>query len=290
MNKAKCGFLSAMAIFGTVGLCVENIPLPSATIACLRGILGLIFLLIVMTVSGKKPDKLCIRQNLPILLLSGAAIGGNWILLFEAYRYTTIATATVCYYMAPVFLVLASPLLGERLTSQKLLLSGTALLGMVFVSGVLKGGIAGGKGILCGVGAACLYASVMFLNKKLGKIDAYDKTVIQLAAAAIVILPYCLLSRGFDMSAMTTKGYIFLAIVGIVHTGFSYWLYFGSMGQLPSQTVALFSYLDPVLAIILSALLLPGEALDWQGIVGAVLILGSALLSEIPEGKFAKKG
>ena len=290
MNKAKCGFLSAMAIFGTVGLCVRNIPLPSATIACLRGILGLIFLLGVMMLTGKKPDRLRIRQNLPILLISGAAIGGNWILLFEAYRYTTVATATICYYLAPVFLVLVSPLLGERLTTKKLLLSGTALLGMVFVSGVLKGGVAGGKGILCGVGAACLYASVMFLNKKLGKIDAYDKTVIQLAAASLVILPYCLLSRGFDMSAMTTKGYLFLLVVGIVHTGFSYWLYFGSMGQLPSQTVALFSYLDPVLAIILSALILPEEALDWQGIIGAVLILGSALLSEIPERKFAKKG
>jgi len=279
-----------MAIFGTVGLCVRNIPLPSATIACLRGILGLLFLLLVVLLTGKKPDKGCIRQNLPILLLSGAAIGGNWILLFEAYRYTTVPTATICYYLAPVFLVLASPLLGERLTLKKMLLSGTALLGMVFVSGVLKGGITGGRGILCGVGAACLYATVMFLNKKLGRIDAYDKTIIQLAAASLVILPYCIVSRGFDMSDMNTKGYLFLVIVGIVHTGFSYWLYFGTMGQLPSQTVAIFSYLDPVLAIILSALLLPGEALDWQGIVGAVLILGSALFSEIPERKFAKKG
>lgn len=278
-----------MAIFGTVGLCVRNIPLPSATIACLRGFLGLAFLLLVMLLTGKKPDKCSIRSNLPILLISGAAIGGNWILLFEAYRYTTVATATICYYLAPVFLVLASPLLGERLTTKKLLLSGTALLGMVFVSGVLQGGIAGGRGILCGVGAACLYASVMFLNKKLGNINAYDKTVIQLAAAAIVILPYCLWSRGFDMSDMNAKGYIFLAVVGIIHTGFSYWLYFGAMGQLPSQTVALFSYLDPVLAVILSALLLR-EPMNWQGIVGAVLILGSALLSEIPEQKFEKKG
>lgn len=289
MNKAKCAFLSAMAIFGTVGIFVRYIPLPSATIACLRGILGLVFLMAVMLLTGKKPDGISIRKNLPILLLSGAAIGGNWILLFEAYRYTTVATATICYYMAPVFLVLASPLLGERLTAKKLLLSGTALLGMVFVSGVLKGGLSGGRGIACGMGAACLYASVMFMNKKLGPISAYDKTVIQLAAAAIVILPYCLASRGFDMSQMNGKGYLLLAVVGIIHTGVSYWLYFGAMGRLPSQTVALFSYLDPVLAIILSALVLR-ESLDWQGILGAVLILGSALCSEIPAQKFAKKG
>ena len=289
MNKAKCAFVSAMAIFGTVGIFVRGIPLPSATVACLRGFMGLVVLLIVMLLTGKKPDGISIRKNLPILLLSGAAIGGNWILLFEAYRYTTVATATICYYMAPVFLVLASPLLGEWLTGRKLLLTGTALLGMVFVSGVLKGGLSGAKGIACGVGAACLYASVMFLNKKLSPINAYDKTVIQLAAAAIVILPYCLLSHGFDMSQMDGKEYVLLAVVGIVHTGFSYWLYFGAMGQLPSQTVALFSYLDPVLAIILSAMLLR-EPMDWQGIVGAVLILGSALCSEIPEQKNTKKG
>ena len=251
--------------------------------------MGLVVLLLVMLLTGKKPDAVNIRKNLPLLLVSGAAIGGNWILLFEAYRYTTVATATICYYMAPVFLVLASPLLGERLTGKKLMLSATALLGMVFVSGVLKGGLSGAKGIACGVGAACLYASVMFMNKKLGPINAYDKTVIQLAAAAIVILPYCLLSRGFDMPQMDGRGYVFLGVVGIIHTGFAYWLYFGAMGQLPSQTVALFSYLDPVLAIILSALLLK-ESMDWQGILGAVLILGSALCSEIPEGKFAKKG
>ena len=289
MSKAKWSFLSAMAIFGTVGIFVRGIPLPSATIACLRGFMGMAVLLLVMVLTGKKPDVPSIRKNLPLLLLSGAAIGGNWILLFEAYRYTTVATATICYYMAPVFLVLVSPLLGERLTGRKLLLSATALLGMVFVSGVLKGGLSGAKGIVCGIGAACLYASVMFMNKKLGPIPAYDKTVIQLTAAAMVILPYCLLSRGFDMSQMDGKGYLLLAVVGIVHTGFSYWLYFGAMGRLPSQTVALFSYLDPVLAIILSALLLH-EPLDWQGVVGAVLILGSALCSEIPEQKIAKKG
>ncbi len=289
MNKAKCGFLSAMAIYGTVGIFVRFIPLPSATVACFRGIMGVLFLLLVMTITGKKPDGQSIRRNLPVLLVSGAAIGLNWILLFESYRYTTVAAATICYYLAPTFLVLTSPLLGERLTAKKLLLSGAALLGMVFVSGVLKGGMSGLKGIACGVGAAVLYASVMFMNKKLGSIPAYDKTVMQLGAAAAVILPYCFISRGFDMTAMTATSWILLAVVGVVHTGFAYWLYFGALGQLPAQTAAIFSYLDPVLAILLSALLLR-EPFGWQEITGAVLILGSALCSEIPEQKFVKKG
>ena len=129
----------------------------------------------------------------------------------------------------------------------------------------------------------------MFMNKKFGVIAANDKTVVQLAAASAVILPYCLLTGGFGMAGMTGAGWAHLLVVGVIHTGFSYWLYFGTMAKLPSQTVALFSFLDPVIAIILSAVLLE-DPFGWQGIVGAVLILGSALCSEIPMQKFAKKG
>lgn len=284
MGKAKLNMLVAMGIFGTVGIFVRYIPLPSATVAFFRGFLGLVFLLVLMLLTGKRPNAENIRKNLPVLLLSGVALGCNWILLFEAYRYTTVATATICYYLAPVFMVLAAPLFGERLTVKKLVLSGLALAGMLFVSGVLQGGVTGGKGIAFGVGAAVLYATVVLLNKKLGVISAYDKTVVQLGTAAVVILPYCLLSRGFDMTAMNMVSFLLLAVVCFVHTGLSYWLYFGSIKQLSNQTVAIFSYLDPVVAILLSALLL-GEPLGWQGILGAVLILGSALCSELLEQK-----
>ena len=285
--------LAAMGIFGTVGIFVRYIPLASATIAFFRGVVGLLFLLAVMALSGKKPDWKQIRENGILLLISGAAMGANWILLFEAYRYTTVAIATICYYLAPMLLVLASPLLGEKLTVKKLALSGLAMVGMVFVSGVLRGSVSGGRGILCGVSAAVLYASVMFLNKKLGAVSSYDRTVVQLGAAAAVILPYGLLSGAFDMSGMTGGSYLALAVVCIIHTGIAYWLYFGSMKQLPAQTVAIFSYLDPVIAILLSALWL-SEPVGWQEIVGAVLILGSALVSELPMqksgGNFSKKG
>lgn len=289
MNKSTYSFLSAMVIFGTVGIFVRYIGLPSATIAFFRGALGVVFLLAVMGLTGKKLCLQSIRENLPLLILSGIAIGGNWILLFEAYLHTTVAVATVCYYLAPMFLVLTSPLLGERLTGKKLALSAVALVGMVFVSGVLDSGVTGFRGVGLGVGAAALYASVMFMNKRLGSLSAYDKTVVQLAAAAVVILPYCLLTGGFAMEQVSPTGYVLLGVVGIVHTGFAYWLYFGALGRLSSQRVAIFSYLDPVVAILLSALWLK-EPLGWQEFIGAALILGSALCSELAGKKVAKKG
>ena len=286
MNSAKLRLIGAMSIFGTVGIFVHYIPLPSATIAFCRGIIGAVFLLLLILITGKKPELPAIRKNLPLLCLSGAAIGVNWILLFEAYHYTTVATATICYYLAPLFLVLASPLLGEKLTVKKCACIGIAMIGMVFVSGVLTGGIGGFTGILLGVGAALFYASVMFMNKRLSPIGAYDKTIIQLFTAAIVILPYLLFTGGLSFPPMETVSWVFLAVVGIVHTGFAYALYFGAMKDLSAQSIAILSYLDPVLSIILSALVLR-ESLDIFTVIGAVLILGSALYSELPERKKA---
>ena len=254
MTKAKGSLLAAMTIFGTVGIFVRYIPLPAATVAFFRGVLGCLFILLLMIATGKKLDFSAIRKNAWLLLLSGGAMGLNWVFLFESYHHTSVAAATICYYLAPVFLVLVSPLLGERLTGKKLLLCGIALVGMVFVSGVLDGEISGGKGIAYAVAAAVLYTTVMFLNKKFKPINTYDKTVMQLLAAAVVIFPYCLLTDGFHMGQMIGKDYVLLAVVCILHTGIAYWLYFGSLGQLPSQNVALFSYLDPVIAIVLSAL------------------------------------
>lgn len=283
----KIQFLAAMGVFGTIGLCVRHIGLSSAAVAFVRGVVGSVFLLLFMLVSRRRFDRPAVKKNLLLLLLSGGAIGVNWILLFEAYRYTTVATATACYYLAPVFLLLASPLIGEKLTAKKLLCVAMALAGMVMVSGVTDTGIpklSELTGVLCGVGAAVFYATVMVLNKKLSPIPAYDKTVLQLSAAALVVLPYMLLTGGTDISAMTPLGWGLLALVGIVHTGAAYTMYFGAMGRLPATAVAVFSYLDPVIAVLLSALVLREKMTAWN-MAGTVLILTGALLSELPTQK-----
>ncbi len=278
--------LGAMCIFGTIGIFVRYIPLPSSIIALSRGIIGSIFLLLVMICTRKGVNKTAIRKNLPLLLISGGCIGLNWVLLFESYRFTTVATATLCYYMAPLFVVIASPfLLKEKLTPKKSVCVLVALVGMVFVSGVLQTGIhsfAELRGVLLGLGAALLYASVVLMNTKIKDIGAYDKTVVQLAAAAAVMVPYCLLAERGTSLAISSTAWILLIVVGIVHTGFAYAMYFGAMQSLPAQTTAIFSYTDPIIAVILSAAVLKEPFTLYTGI-GAVLVLGAALVSELPE-------
>ncbi len=287
-NKAKLELIASMFIFGTIGIFVRHIPLPSSMIALVRGFVGAFFVLLFVYLKKSKPDLASIKQNFIMLALSGAFIGINWILLFEAYRYTTVATATLCYYMQPIFVILASPfLLKERLTVKKAVCVAVALLGMVFVSGVLDTSIPAlseAKGILYGLGAALFYATVVLMNKKITDINAYDKTITQLGMGAIVLTPYVMLTQ--DMGAasvsMTPQLWALLLFVGLVHTGVAYALYFDAMKDLKAQTIAIFSYIDPIVAILLSALLLK-ESMGLYGVVGAVLVLGSTFISELPE-------
>ena len=282
-TNAKASLILAMVIFGTIGIFRKYIPLPSGIVACARGILGVAFLLIFIKLKKIKMDKNSIKEHLMILLVSGGFIGLNWVLLFESYRYTSVAVATLCYYMAPIFVMIVSPfLLKEKLTVKKVLCVIVALIGMVFVSGVIDGGIKGVselKGILFGLGAAALYASVVMMNQKLGKVPTYDKTIMQLGAAAVVLIPYIFLVEDLSAITVTPLILIMLLIVGVVHTGIAYALYFGSMNGLKAQTVALFSYIDPIVAIILSAMFLKEPMTIYSGI-GAVLVLGATMISE----------
>lgn len=284
-KKAKLMFLTAMFIFGSIGIFRRYIPLPSGMIAMCRGFIGVAFLLLAMVVLGKKFSGKAIRANLMLLCISGALIGFNWIFLFEAYNYTTVATATLCYYMAPVFVILMSPVvLKERLTLKKLTCAMVALAGMVLVSGVLDVGISGIseiKGILFGLAAGLLYGIIMLLNKKLKDIEGYDKSLVQLSVAALVLVPYVLTVEWTAVSAViwTPLIVVMTLIVGIIHTGFAYTIYFGAMGGLRAQTIALYSYLDPIIAVILSAVLL-SENLSITGWIGAAMILGATMAAE----------
>ena len=282
-TKALANLVFAMCIFGTVGILRRYIPLPSSLIALVRGLIGSAFLLASTFFRKQHPDMTAIRKNLPLLILSGAAIGFNWIFLFEAYCYTTVATATLCYYLAPILVILFSPLvLKEKLTLRGMLCAFIALAGMIPVSGILDAGFGGIhelKGVLYGLAAALLYASVVLMNKKIREISATDKTMVQLLSASIVILPYVLLTEDVTAYAYTPVSLVLLAIAGVLHTGIAYRMYFGAMGTLKAQTAALFSYIDPILAIILSALILQ-EPLGIPTIIGSVMILGAAILSE----------
>ena len=284
--RARLALIASMCIFGTIGLLRRALPVPSGFLAMLRGLLGSLSLLLWVLLRGGRLSREAIRANLRRLLLSGVLMGFNWILLFEAYRFTTVATATLCYYMAPIFTLAAAPLvLKERLTPRKALCLAASLLGMVFVSGVARAGFSGAaewRGVALALASAVLYASIVLMNKQLRGIGAYDRTIVQIGVAGAVLIPYVALTEGLASVTFTPTVTALLLVTGLIHTGLAYALYFSSVDFLPAHSLALMSYLDPVVAVLLSALVLR-EPMTFYDILGAVLILCAAIAAELPE-------
>lgn len=276
--------VSSMLIFGTIGVFRRFIPVPSAFLAFSRGLLGGLCILLLLRLKKRKTEGKLPRRTLLGLIVSGALIGINWILLFEAYNHTTVAVATLCYYMQPTIVMLLSPLVfREKLTAKKAACAAVAILGMVLVSGVAGGSGTQGssfRGVLLGLGAAVFYSAVVIMNNMIVGVDPWRKTYIQLLSAGLVMVPYLLLTGGVDPGSFTPLTVVLLLVVGIVHTGIAYVLYFGSMDGLRVQSVAILSYIDPVSALLFSAILLQ-EPLSLLNIIGAVMIIGSAVVSEL---------
>ena len=279
----------AMSIFGSIGLFVRTIELSSAQIALVRGFLGTVVLFLAMICLRRKLDYRALKNNAYCLLFAGIVIGLNWIFLFQAYNNTTIAIATLTYYLAPTFVVLLSPLvLKESLSKFKIVCVIISLVGMSLVADIFSGKQIGDNnfiGIIYGIMAALLYSGVILSNKFLKNISAMDSSIAQLSLATCILFPYVIYQgESWSMSSISLGA---LLILGIVHTGIAYLLYFSSMQELSAQKIAIFSYLDPIVAIILSTVFL-AEPMSLAQKIGAVLILGSLFASEIFSRKSIK--
>ncbi len=285
MDKNKINLIIAMLIYGSIGIFVKKLSVTSSQISFVRGVIGSIFLFIYGFVITKNISFKRIKKNIIILIPLGIALGANWTFLFEAYKYTTVSTATICYYMAPVIvMILSFFLLKEKITLKKILCIIGAVIGMVLITG--SGSLSFQKGELMGIFyglvAAVLYAFIVIFNKFLKDISGVERTLVQLFISAVVMGVYVFFTDGFsNFYSLSVKSVDFfvLLILGVVHTGFAYLLYFTSIGNLKSQTAAVLSYLDPVSAIIFASVFL-NEEMSFIQIVGALLVLLSTIIGE----------
>ena len=286
-NFSKLKFILSMTTFGTIALFVRSIPLPSSEIALYRALLAIVLIGIYILATHQLTPFKAIKKELPFLILSGIAMGFNWIFLFEAYNYTSVSTATLAYYFAPILVTVVSTLIfKEKLKTRQIICFVMSTLGIILITGIGKSSEGGSDliGILLGLGAATLYATVILLNKFIKSVDGINRTFLQFIAAAAVLIPYVLLDEGINVFTLDTKGFIFLLILGSIHTALCYCMYFSSLKDMPGQSVAILSYIDPLVAVALSVFLL-GEKMTLAQCIGGALILGFTLINELPANK-----
>ena len=295
INKARLQLIISMSIFGTLAIFVRNISVSSGELALYRAILAAILIGTYLLVSEQKSKNTsnndgtksnnpfrCTKKELILLLFSGMAMGFNWILLFEAYKYTSVSAATLSYYFAPIIVTVVCPFLfHEKLTKKQILCFTMSTLGVFLITGVPDFQNMGRDtiGILFGLSAAVFYATVILLNKFIKNVAGIHRTFLQFLAAVVTLIPYVALTSGFHLNTLDSKGWINLLIVGLIHTGITYCLYFSSLKELSGQEAAILSYVDPLMAVVISVAIL-GESISLPQIIGGILILGFAIWNE----------
>lgn len=274
--------IASMTIFGTLGIFVRNIPVSSGELALYRAVLAALLIAVFLLVTKQQIPFANIKKEVPLLLASGIAMGINWILLFEAYKYTTVSVATLSYYFAPVIVTAVCPVLfKEKLTGKQIVCFVMSTLGLVLITGI--GDVGRGSdftGILFGLGAAVFYATVILLNKFIKNVEGIHRTFLQFLSAIVILFPYVIMTSGVTLGNLNGTGWINLLIVGLIHTGVTYCMYFSSLKELPGQKAAILSYIDPLVAVLISFTILGEPMTLWQ-VTGGILILGFTLWNEI---------
>ena len=306
-NKARLQLVLSMSIFGTLAIFVRNISVSSGELALYRAVLAALLIGGYLLITSKKKKDLninvennkifsagngtkntdllfgiCTKKELFLLLFSGMAMGFNWILLFEAYKYTSVSAATLSYYFAPIIVTVVCPFLfHEKLTTKQILCFVMSTLGVFLITGIPDFQNMGRDtiGILFGLSAAVFYATVILLNKFIKNVAGIHRTFLQFLAAIVTLIPYVACTGGFHLGSLDSKGWVNLLIVGLIHTGITYCLYFSSLKELPGQEAAILSYVDPLMAVVISVTIL-GENISLPQIIGGVLILGFAIWNE----------
>lgn len=286
--KYKIQFILSMIIFGTIGLVVRHIGLSSSESALLSSTIGCLFLAGIFMATKKSFSWDMIKVNAILLLLSGVALGGNWIFLYASYQYTTVTNATLAYYFAPVIVMACSSiLLHEKLSIKRRACICIALIGLVMIVGNGMSNLEYHDfiGIVLGLIAAVFYASLMLIGKFICNIDKLELTIIQLGITAILLFLFVFLTKGISFFSISASSVPFIVILGIVNTGIGFWLFFCGMEKLSGQSMAMLSYVDPIVAIAISAIILQEQMSNIQ-IVGGILLLGSTFISEVKLDKF----
>ena len=282
-NRSRLMMTVSMAIFGTLAPFVRRIGVTSGELALYRALMAAALIAVFLLVTKQKIPFAAIKKEIPLLLLSGMAMGFNWILLFQAYKFTTVSVATLSYYFAPVIVTILCPIIfRERLTKKQIICFVMSTLGLVLITGIgdLSGASSHLTGILFGLGAASLYATVIMLNKFIKNVEGIHRTFLQFLAAIVVLIPYVAFTSGANLAVMDGMGWLCLLIVGFIHTGVTYCLYFTSLKDIPGQKAAILSYIDPLIAVVISVTIL-GESMSFVQIIGGVLILGFTLWNEL---------
>ncbi len=285
-SKAFIKYISALLLFGLNGIVASHIPMNSYEIVFLRTLIGSILLIALFLIGKGKFHIKEYKKDTLFIVLSGVAMGTSWMFLYEAYQQIGVSLSSLLYYCGPVIVMILSPLIfREKLTAPKLFGFATVLVGIFLVNGNATQSSSNPWGLFCGAMSAVMYFFMVTLNKQSKNISGMENSVIQLVVSFLTVAVFMGIKQGFVLD-VPVSAWGWILVLGIVNTGIGCYLYFSPLAKLPVQTVAVCGYLEPLSAVVFAALLL-GEKMTVIQIVGAVCIIGGAMIGELIKPKIA---
>lgn len=289
MVNSYLKLILGVSISGTLGVFVKNIPMDNGEIMAIRTFIGGMFLLGIYLLSNRDFSWDKLKSNLPKLILSGSLFGISGLLLFMSYDAIGVGLSSIIYSLNPVFIFIISIIfLKEKFKPKKALGLFIAVLGLLLVNGLGTGDVLFNRNLIYGLLAAITYSLMAIINKKIKGLDSMLITIVQLFSASLVVLAYLVYTNKITYTLPSGKGLLFLLIISFIHTGYAMKLYFEGIQNLPTQSVALISYIESLSALISSNIVLR-ERLSKIEIIGAVMIIGGALIGELVDSKYKEK-
>ncbi|NCC47940.1 MAG: DMT family transporter [Clostridia bacterium] len=280
MKPSFWKYILSMLLFGLNGIVASRIALSSYEIVWLRTLFGSLFLIGVFFLGRRTMAFRHHRKSFIYLILSGVSMGISWMLLYEAYQLIGVSIASLLYYCGPVIVMILSPILfRERLTRNRVISFLVVLAGVYLINGQMPQTQQAGRGILFGLLSALMYSGMVIFNKKAHGITGLENASFQLLVSFLTVTVFIAFRHGLTIPADSVNWPAILTL-GLVNTGVGCYLYFSSIGHLPAQTVAIFSYLELLSAVLFSVLLLR-EVLHPLQIAGALIMIGGAVFAQI---------
>lgn len=281
-KKAFIYIILAGILWGTSGIFVhllEPFGLASLQMTSIRGVVSAICMVIYILLHNKQLFKVKIKE-LVLFGFSGVGIYLTAAFYYAAMMKTTVSTAVVLMYTAPVLVMLFSvAFLGEKLNALKAIAVFLMLAGCVLVSGIIGGAKFETIGIILGLLSSVAYSAYNIVTKisMKQKCNPLSASMYCFIFMAIISLFFAKPLQIIQVAIEQPISIIIMIGLGICTCVLPYFLYTLSLKVLPAGTASSLAIVEPMSATIFSVALL-GERLSVYSLAGVVLILGAVFM------------
>ncbi len=287
-NKAYFYLIATLTSWGSLYVASKYVLeiVPSFVLLFLRYFIAV---LILFYVYRKYPKAEIEKKDYKYILLIGF-IGYFFAIGFQLLgtHYCSASMASLITSMNPAMIILlAIPILHEKITLKKAIAVGITLIGTAVIIGDLGTGNTVPGVVFSFISMTAWSLTSVIVRFSCQKYDAVSVTIYGMTIGMIFALPAALIEMnmtGFELSKITPVVAVWILYIGVVCTAGGLLFWNKALEALDAATCSLFYPIQPLTSAFLGIMIL-GEEINLNYIIGSVLIIGGILYAVSHERK-----